>query len=187
MKEHSSRLISEYNKKLNELREENDRLKESLSASHFVTQESPCAKEDDSSNGSNSRKNVEILLAELELTSSELSQVRENHKEALDLISSLKNEVSELNEKVVDRDRIIEEARGHMRSLEKISEQLAESSREEPKQLHEFTSENQLYEEASTQTEAAHCTNTVGVSTESIQFEDSENIPIFARPGTINT
>ncbi|RCN49385.1 hypothetical protein ANCCAN_04470 [Ancylostoma caninum] len=161
MREHSSRLISEYNKKLDALRQENNKLRESL-------HDTVTAAQDSSSTGAgvNSEekiqqlKELEEVRAKLDATSSELKEVHRNHIEALDLISSLTSEVSDLKEKLDDRDRIIEEAKLHLKSLEQTSEQLSKS--------YEATPENQpIAEDRNSQ-------NTT-VSSESAETADTES------------
>ncbi|EYC13145.1 hypothetical protein Y032_0045g1292 [Ancylostoma ceylanicum] len=159
MREHSSRLISEYNKKLDALRQENSQLKESLQSAAAAIQESPSTEE--SVNPEEKRqqsRELEEVRAELHARSSELEEVHKSHNEALALISTLTNEVSDLKEKLDDRDRIIEEAKLHLESLEQTSEQLSRS--------YEGTPENQAVVEDSHN-------NTV--SSESAETADTES------------
>ncbi|CAJ0608658.1 unnamed protein product, partial [Cylicocyclus nassatus] len=122
LREYSSRLETEYNEKLDELRKENDELRKTIRDSTSLLQDLSPAGNDGSL--LTEEKQTEELLNQINTSNAELIQLRENHKEALDLICSLKVEVSDLKEKVCDRDRIIEEAKGHLRSLEEISEQV---------------------------------------------------------------
>ncbi|KAK6734019.1 hypothetical protein RB195_017658 [Necator americanus] len=144
MREHSSRLISEYNKKLDKLQKENRQLKETLRTNAIESQDSESSEDHmNCEEKSVLKKDLEELLVKFGATSSELEKVRRSHSESLLLISSLKDEISDLNEKLLDRDRVIEEAKCHLNSLEETSEHLSRSFSENSGHSCDSTAGNQ--------------------------------------------
>ncbi|ETN81097.1 hypothetical protein NECAME_08718 [Necator americanus] len=144
MREHSSRLISEYNKKLDKLQKENRQLKETLRTNAIESQDSESSEDHmNCEEKSVLKKDLEELLVKFGATSSELEEVRRSHSESLLLISSLKDEISDLNEKLLDRDRVIEEAKCHLNSLEETSEHLSRSFSENSGHSCDSTAGNQ--------------------------------------------